>query len=106
MQSSPEQEGFQATFWTVAMVVSALAMKVKGQFSLSAIRRVLHQIDLRWGRPRLTMPDKVDPQKAQKQWELVKAVVEAPTEAAILYGNEPIGHQRYQSSARPYYAHV
>ena len=88
MQTSPEQEGFQATFWTVAMVVSALTMKVKGQFSLSAIRRVLHQIDLRWGRPRLAMPDKVDPQKAQKQWELVKAVVEAPPEAAILYGDE------------------
>ena len=88
MQTSPEQEGFQATFWTVAMVVSALTLKMKGQVSLSAIRRVLHQIGLRWGRPRLTMPEKVDPQKAQKQWELVKAVVEAPAEAAILYGDE------------------
>jgi len=88
MQSSPEQEGYQATFWTVAMLISAVVMKLKVQFSLSAIRSALHQIDLRWGRPRLAMPNKVDPQKAQKQWGLVKAVVEAPEGAAILYGDE------------------
>jgi transposase len=88
MQTSPDQVGYQATFWTVAMLVLALAMKLKVQFSLSAIRGVLHQIDLRWGRPRLAMPNKVDPEKAQKQWGLVKAVVEAPEEAAIVYVDE------------------
>jgi transposase len=88
MQTGPEQEGYQATFWTVAMLISALTMKLKVQFSRSAIRHVLHQIELRWGRPRLAMPNKVDPQKAQKQWDIVKAVVEAPEEAAILYGDE------------------
>ena len=88
VQSSPEQEGHQATFWTVAMLISALTMKLKVKFSRSAIRNVLHQIELRWGRPRLAMPNKVDPQKAQKQWDIVKAVVEAPEEAAILYGDE------------------
>jgi transposase len=31
---------------------------------------------------------KVDPEKAQKQWAIVKAVVEAPVEAAILYADE------------------
>lgn len=88
MRTSPEQEGYQATFWTVAMLVSALTMRLKVQFSLSAVRRVLRQIDLRWGRPRLAMPNKVDPQEAQKQWDIVKAVVEAPEEAAILYADE------------------
>ena len=34
------------------------------------------------------MPDKVDPQKAEKQWTIVKAVVEAPSDAVILYGDE------------------
>jgi transposase len=45
-------------------------------------------LGLRWGRPRLAMPAKVDPEKAQKQWKIAKAAVEAPPEAAILYADE------------------
>jgi transposase len=88
MQTSPQEEGYPLTCWTVATLLLALVAKVKIHLSLSAIRGTLHQLDLRWGRPRLSMPDKVDPDKAQKQWRMVKAVVDAPPEAVILYGDE------------------
>jgi transposase len=88
VQDDPQQEGYLATFWTVAMLVLALANKLKVALSPSTMRGVLHQIELRWGRPRLGMPTKVDPEKAQKQWAIAKAVVEAPPDAAILYADE------------------
>ncbi len=88
VQDDPQKEGYLATFWTVAMLVLALRNKLKVTLSLSALRGTLHQLDLRWGRPRLGMPAKVDPEKAQKEWAIAKAVVEAPPEAAILYADE------------------
>jgi len=62
--------------------------RLQVHLSLSAIRGTLHQIDLRWGRPRLGMPEQVDPEEAQKQWAMVKAVVDAPPETVILYADE------------------
>jgi len=88
MQVGPQQEGYAVTCWTVATLLLALAAKLKIHLSPSTIRGMLHQLDLRWGRPRLSMPDKVDPDKAQKQWAMVKAVVDAPPEAVILYADE------------------
>jgi transposase len=88
VQDDPQKEGYLATFWTVAMLVAALTNKLKVTLSSSALRGTLHQIGLRWGRPRLGMPAKVDPEKAQKQWAIAKAVVEAPLDAAILYADE------------------
>lgn len=88
VQDDPQKEGYLATFWTVAMLVAALTTKLKVTLSPSALRGTLHQIGLRWGRPRLGMPAKVDPEKAQKQWAIAKAVVEAPLDAAILYADE------------------
>jgi transposase len=88
LQGDPQKEGYWATFWTVAMLVLAVANRMKVTVSPSALREALHQLGLRWGRPRLGMPDKVDPEKAQKQWAIVKAVVAAPPEAAILYADE------------------
>jgi transposase len=88
MQSDPQQEGYALTCWTVATLLLALVSKLQVHLSLSAVRSTLHQLELRWGRPRLGMPDKVDPEKAQKQWAMVKAVVDAPPEAVILYADE------------------
>jgi transposase len=88
MQTSPQQAGYPVTCWTVATLLMALATRVKVHFSLSAVRGALHQLGLHWGRPRLSMPDKVDPDKAQKQWAMVKAVVDAPPEALVLYADE------------------
>jgi len=88
MQTSPQQAGYPVTCWTVATLLLALATKLEIYLSLSAIRGALHQLGLRWGRPRLGMPDKVDPDKAQKQWAMVKAVNDAPPETVILYADE------------------
>jgi transposase len=88
MQGDPREEGYLATFWTVAMMVLALADKLKVAISPSALRGTLQRIGLHWGRPRLGMPTKVDPEKAQKQWAIAKAVVAAPADAAILYADE------------------
>jgi len=88
MQAGPQQDGYLATCWTVAMLVLALATKLRVHLSLSAVRSTLHQLELRWGRPRLSMPDKTDPDKAQKQWAMVKAVVDAPPDAVVLYADE------------------
>jgi transposase len=88
LHGDPQEEGYLATFWTVAMLVLVLANKLKVSVSPSALREALHRIGLRWGRPRLGMPHKVDPEKAQKQWTITKAVVGAPPDAAILYADE------------------
>lgn len=88
MQADPQQAGYRATFWTVAMLVAALTNRLQTVFSMSTIRKTLYQIGLRWGRPRLSMPDKADPEKAQKQWVIVKAAVTAPPEAILLYADE------------------
>jgi transposase len=87
IQDDPSQEGYLATFWTVSMLVLAVVKKVGVKLSPSTLRATLHQLGLRWGRPRLAMPDKVDPEKASKQWAIIKAVRDAGPGAAILYGD-------------------
>ena len=88
MQDDPNEQGYLATFWTVAMLVLAVSEQFKVSLSTSTIRALLHELGLRWGRPRLAMPAKTDPEKAQKQWQIVKAVVEAVPGSAILYADE------------------
>jgi hypothetical protein len=70
------------------MLVLAVVRMVGVKLSPSTLRATLHGLGLRWGRPRLAMPDKVDPEKASKQWAIVKAVWDAGPGAAILYGDE------------------
>jgi len=84
----PAQSGYLATLWTVAMLVLAVSKKLGVRLSRSTLRRALQALDLTWGRPRLKMPAKVDPQKAAKQWAIAQAVVEVGPEAALLYADE------------------
>ncbi len=88
VQGDPQGSGFLATCWTVAMLTLALVKTLAVALGSSTVRSVLHRLDLHWGRPRLSMPDKVDPDKAHKQWAIVKAVVDAGPEATILYADE------------------
>jgi transposase len=88
IQQDPERSGYLATFWTVAMLVLALADKLRVHVSSSAVRQALHGVRLAWGRPRLAMPAKTDPEKAAKQWIIAKAVIEAGPQAAVLYADE------------------
>ena len=84
----PAHAGYLATLWTVAMLVAVLLQTLGVHLSAPSVRQTLHRLDLRWGRPRLAMPRKIDPQKAQKQWQIVKTVVDAGPQAAILYADE------------------
>lgn len=88
LATDPQQAGYLATVWTVAMLVLALAKSLAVELSASSVRMLLHRLELRWGRPRLSMPVKVDPDKAAKQWAIAKAVVEACPGTAILYADE------------------
>lgn len=88
IQQDPQQSGYVATFWTVAMLVLALFKKLDLRLSRSTVRSALQALDLRWGRPRLAMPEKTDPEKAAKQWAIAQAVVEAGPETAVLYADE------------------
>lgn len=86
--TDPQHLGYLATFWTVAMLALAVAKNLAIQLSASSLRALLHRLDLAWGRPRLAMPRKVDPQKASKQWAIAQAVVAASPGTAILYADE------------------
>jgi transposase len=88
VRRGPEEQQLQATCWTVTTLVGVLGQRLKQSFSASTLRRVLHELGLRWGRPRLGMPEKTDPEKAAKQWVMVEAIVTAPPEAVILYADE------------------
>ena len=88
LEQDPQRSGYLATFWTVAMLLTALVAQLQVCLSPSTLRNVLHQLELRWRRPRLAMPQKTDPDKASKQWQLAKAVVEASADTAILYADE------------------
>jgi len=88
IQQDPNQAGYLATLWTVAMLALALARQLGVTLSPSALRAAMQRLGLRWGRPRLAMPDKVDPDKARQQWRIAQAVIAAGPEAAILYADE------------------
>lgn len=84
----PKCEGYLATVWTVAMMVLALAKRLGVGLSQSALRSAFHDLGLRFGRPRLSMPERVDPEKALKQWRIAEAVIEAGPSAVVLYADE------------------
>ena len=52
--------------------------------SRATVRAALQRLELRWGRPRLSLPRKVDPDKAIKQWRIAAAVLAAGPEATVL----------------------
>lgn len=88
IRQDPQREGYQATFWTVAMLMLAVFHRLHLHLSASTLRVTLHAMKLRWGRPRLAMPRKIDPEKAHKQWLIAQTVIEAGPTAAILYADE------------------
>ncbi len=70
------------------MLLVVIAKNLKVSLSPGTVRNALHKLDLRWGRPRLAMPQKTDAEKASKQWQIAKAVVGATPETIILYADE------------------
>lgn len=51
LHADPQQSGYLATFWTVPMLVPALARSLTVELSVSSVRVLLHRLELRWGRP-------------------------------------------------------
>lgn len=88
VQNDPLHSGFLATFWTAAMLVSALFSLLGVQLSMGTVHATLQGLGLRWGRPRLAMPRKTDPDKTIKQWRIAQAVLEAGPDASVLYADE------------------
>lgn len=79
---------YLATFWTVAMLLLSLGARLRLARGPTALRAALQRLGLRWRRPRLAMPRKVDPEQAQKQWRIAEAVIGAGPDAAIRYADE------------------
>jgi transposase len=79
---------FLATFWTIPMLMLALVRRFKVGVCANTVRHALRRLGRCWGRPRLAMPRKPDPQPREKQWALVKAVVDAGPEAVVLSEDE------------------
>ncbi len=88
LHDDPQKEGYLATFWTVAMILMVLVQTIGVKVSPSTLRSSLPHLGLRWGRPRLAMPQKTDPEKAAKQWQIAQAAVQATAESVILYADE------------------
>jgi transposase len=88
LQNDPRQAGYLATLWPVALLGVALGHRLGTWCSASTVRAAWHGVGLRWGRPRLAMPLKVDPEKAHNQGSMAQAGVAAGPEAAMLYGDE------------------
>jgi transposase len=82
------EASYLATFWTVAMLALTVGTRLAVTVSPNTLRAALHRLGLRWRRPRLAMPRKADPEKAQKQWRIAEAALGAGPEAAVLYADE------------------
>ena len=88
VSTDPLHSGYLMTLWTVAMLTGVLLSTLGVDLCPSTVRAGLHRLGLHWGRPRLGMPRKTDPEKARKQWRIVEAVFEAGPQATILYADE------------------
>jgi hypothetical protein len=88
LQEDPRHAGYLATLWTVVMAGVALVHQRGVPLSARTRRGALRGLGLRWGRPRLAMPLKTDPEKAHQPWVMAKAVSEAGPKAAMLDGDE------------------
>jgi transposase len=68
----PRQEGYQATTWTVPLLVTHLRQHYRCSLSEDTLRRRLHEYEYRWKRPRYVFHER-DPQVAQKKGRLSAA---------------------------------
>jgi transposase len=66
LSRSPEDFGYRATTWTVALLCSHIQRRYGIHVSDEAMRRRLHRQNYRWKRPRYVY-HKTDPHKGQKK---------------------------------------
>jgi len=66
ISQAPRCFGYLAACWTVALLVTHLWQRFRVVVSVSTVRRALARANFTWGRPKLTLPRKRDPQAAAK----------------------------------------
>jgi transposase len=76
---SPPCSGHVQTCWSVSLLTAFVARRFRLVLSCTSIRRLLHQMGWRWGRPRLAPARKQDPEAETK----LAALVAAQREAAL-----------------------
>jgi putative transposase len=83
---SPRCFGYLAACWTVALLVWHLAQRFKVSVSPSTLRRALDRADFVWGRPKLVLAKRPDPDAPAKLARL-EAVLAEP-EATLIAADE------------------
>lgn len=68
----PLRLGYDTTGWTVALLAAHLGRKYRCPISARTLRRRMHDLGLRWKRPRYVYAEK-DPHRAQKKGGLFAA---------------------------------
>ena len=86
IETPPSAFGYLFTFWTVVTLCAHLATTFGLQLSHATVRRALLSLEYRWRRPRHELPK--DPEAAAKLLILAQRLLQAPKDAAILFGDE------------------
>ena len=86
VETPPSAFGYLFTCWTVVTLCAHLATTFGLQLSQATVRRALLTLEYRWRRPRHELPK--DPEAATKLLILAQRLLQAPKEAAILFGDE------------------
>lgn len=85
VETSPAGFGYLCGFWTVVTLAAHLA-SLGLHLGQASLRRVLHELDYRWRRPRHDLPQ--DPLAAVKMAHVAQRLLQAPHEAVILAADE------------------
>jgi transposase len=72
LRRDPMRLGYNSTAWTVCLLADHLHHKYGTFISVRTLRRRMHELGLRWKRPRYTYANK-DPNRAQKKGALSAA---------------------------------
>jgi transposase len=88
---SPGCFGYIFSCWTVALLATHLYQRFDLRVTVSTLRRVLRQVDWVWGRPKLVMPKRSDPQAEAKLARLSQILAEP--EATLIAEDESEMHQ-------------
>jgi transposase len=88
---SPGCFGYVFSCWTVALLTAHLYQRFNVKVTVSTLRRVLRQVEFVWGRPKLVMAKRKDPQAEAKLARLNQILAEP--EATIIAEDESEVHQ-------------
>jgi transposase len=76
---SPECFGYEFACWNVVLLVMHLWQRFRVRVTAPTLRRALRQADFVWGRPKLVLPQRQDPQAAAKLERLNQVLAQPGT---------------------------